>query len=118
MPHHILRYPFNITPAGNAAVIPQGGEQEAGQTVLVIVSTVLGERPMAANFGIPDPAFVGLETADVATVLNDHGLTHIEVDEVIVEWPQEAAQQAEVRWRLAEIEPSDGDELGEGYDEA
>lgn len=114
MPHNILQFPFHITPAGNAAVIPQGGEEEAGQTITVIVSTVLGERPMAPNFGIPDPMFVGLDTADVATVLADHDLTHIEVEEVVVEWPQERVQQAEVRWRLAEIEPNDADDLIEG----
>lgn len=111
MPHNILQFPFNITPAGNAAVVPQGGEEEAAQTVSVILSTVIGERPMAHTFGIPDPAFIGIETADIVTVLNDYGLTHIEVEDLIVEWPEERTQQAEVRWKLTDPEPIDAEEI-------
>lgn len=111
MPHNILRHPFNITPAGNAAVVPQGGEEEAEQTVAVILSTVIGERPMAHGFGIPDPAFAGVDTADIVTVLNDFNLTHIEVEDLVVEWPSEQVQQAEVRWKLAAPQVVDAEEI-------
>lgn len=113
MPHNILAYPFNITPAGNAAVVPQGGDEEAAQTVEVIISTVIGERPMAFNFGIPDPAFVGLETADIDIVLKDFDLEHIEIEDVRVEWPTEQTQQASVAWKLADPEPDDSIEIGD-----
>lgn len=110
MPHQILGFPFRISNTGAVATIPQGGVEEGAQMVRVIVSTILGERPMAERFGIPDPAFVGVEVADIATVIRDYDLTLVEVEDVEVLHPSEGLQQAQVRWRLSDPETVEGDE--------
>ncbi len=110
MPHQILGFPFRISNTGAVATIPQGGVEEGAQMVRVIVSTILGERPMAERFGIPDPAFVGVEVADIATVIRDYDLTLVEVEDVEVLHPREGLQQAQVRWRLSDPETVEGDE--------
>lgn len=109
---NIIAYPFRITSAGRVATVPQGGEAEAAQIVTVASSTLLGERHMAETWGIPDPAFVGLDESDLAVTLADHGYTQISIEEVVVVHPTETTMQAEVRWRLEEDDVDD-EESGE-----
>lgn len=94
----ILAFPFRITPNGRAATIPQGGDEAAAQIVTVASSTLLGERPMQHMFGIPDPAFTGLDAADLQITLQDHGFTEITIEELLTHHPTETTMRAEVHW--------------------
>lgn len=66
----ILSYPFRLNPDGTVATVDQASDQANAEQIGVILQTIQGERPLQPGFGIPDPAFGGIQpgivTAQVA----------------------------------------------------
>lgn len=62
------------------------------------VHTRPGERPMWDDFGIPDPAYVGIDAADVQVVLDAYGPEGIIVDNSYSEPVSELLTVVEFSW--------------------
>jgi hypothetical protein len=71
----ILSVPFRLNQDGTVATVTQNSDQANGEQIGVVVSTIQLEREMAPGFGIPDPAFSGIETASVAAQVALYGPT-------------------------------------------
>lgn len=67
IPH--LRIPFALAADGSAAVVEQDSLAEVTQNVRVLLGTVQGSRLIPADYGIPDPTFVGLDEQDLAAAV-------------------------------------------------
>lgn len=91
----MIAFPIRLNGAGSLAVVGDDSSTAATQLAHAVVSTRVGERPLAPAYGIPDPtdgADPGVIAALVAlcepelTVTNVRtGDSRVEVD---VEWSQ------------------------------
>lgn len=61
----LIAYPFTITPGGRVATVDHDTSVARGQQLAVLVATNIGERVLVPAFGIPDPAFRGVNVEDV-----------------------------------------------------
>lgn len=78
----IIAHPFRYTTAGELVSIPDGSDDEIHQLIATTVLTRMGERLLNPLYGIPDPAFAGLDIADVQAGLNTFGPPSIQVTEL------------------------------------
>ena len=65
----VLAHPFRLDGSGSFATVPQGSPAQAQQVAVAVVSTILGERDLAPDFGIFDPVAVGLSSAEVVAAM-------------------------------------------------
>ncbi len=100
----IIKFPFRITPQGNAATVPYGSDDEVDQIIVAIVLTQLGERPLTPLFGVPDTAFAGLHTGDIQVCLDAFGPDGVDVDEVRLDYRSETVAMADIRWSRTDTE--------------
>lgn len=56
----VFAHPLRIDAGGSFATVEQGGTAQAGQLAKAVVATFVGERPLAPDFGIPDPTGKGV----------------------------------------------------------
>ncbi|HVL33899.1 MAG TPA: hypothetical protein VM600_10005 [Actinomycetota bacterium] len=71
---NVLSYPFRLTPDGrHAVVVQQDSDVDYAEQLAQIVLTRPGERELAPDFGVPDPAFGSLDVSDVVAVVQVHG---------------------------------------------
>lgn len=78
----IIGWPFRYSPSGKLVTVPDGSDTEVEQIIATIVLTPMGSRAMNPLFGIPDPAFAGLEVSDVQAALETFGPTGITVQQL------------------------------------
>lgn len=78
----IIGFPFRYSPSGRLVTVPDGSDTEVEQIIAMIALTPLGARPMNPLFGIPDPAFTGLEVSDIQAALATFGPAGINVTQV------------------------------------
>jgi len=93
-----LSFPFRITPTGAAATVGYGTDAEIDEAIAVLTMTQLGERPMAPDYGTPDPAFNGLHTGDVQVGLTDHGPAGITITNITTTPSTETLSRATIHW--------------------
>lgn len=60
----ILAHPFRLV-AGRIATVDAGTDEAITQGIAVLVTTRRGERTMVPAFGITDPAFRGIDVAEI-----------------------------------------------------
>lgn len=65
----VLAHPFRLDGSGAFATVTQGGAAQAQQIGVAVVSTTLGERDLAPDFGIFDPVGVGVSRAEVVAAM-------------------------------------------------
>lgn len=101
----VLSWPLTIAD-GDFASIEQWSDIQAQQTAEHIVSTDIGERPMAPAFGIPNPVGFGVSEAQIreAVTLCEPDLEVTGVDIALADSRQSVTLA--VRWR-------DDDDLGD-----
>lgn len=94
----VLSFPFRLTPTGAAATVGYRTVTEIDEAIALLTLTQLGERPMAPDFGVPDPAFHGIHTGDVQVGLNDHGPAGITVYTITTTPVSETLSRAVIQW--------------------
>lgn len=62
---NLFSHPFRLTPNGKVVTVDQDTDQYLGERIGIIVQTRPGERPMAPEFGIDDPAFDSISLPDL-----------------------------------------------------
>jgi hypothetical protein len=62
----ILSVPFRLAADGTVATVTQGSDQANAEQIGVVLSTIQGERNLLPGFGLPDPAFSGIQAGVVA----------------------------------------------------
>ena len=94
-----LSFPFRIGPDGVAATVGKGTDAEVDEAIGVLALTHLGERPMEPRFGVPDPAFAGLNTGDIQVGLDMFGPTGITVVSVETTPVTDTYSKATIAWQ-------------------
>lgn len=69
----IISFPFRYAPSGRLVTSPDGSDAEISQLIACGLLTRQGERPLNPLYGVPDPAFAGIDTSDVQTLLRTFG---------------------------------------------
>lgn len=69
----LLSIPFRLQPNGSVATVEQDTPEAAAEQIGALVLTRAGERPLQPGFGIPDPAFDGVEPVAVAAGVAEYG---------------------------------------------
>lgn len=69
----LLAHPFGIGPDGHCRTVEPDSDEHYQQLLTVAVTTRPGEREMCLPYGLPDPAFRGVEPEDVQAVVDDFG---------------------------------------------
>lgn len=64
-----LSHPFRLSSDGTLATLTDGSAAHAGQLAGHVLSTTVGERPLAPGFGLVDPAGGQVDAALVAATL-------------------------------------------------
>ncbi|AYD81532.1 baseplate protein [Arthrobacter phage KBurrousTX] len=101
-----LSIPFRLNPDGTAATVGYGTDREVDEAIVALVLTHMGERQMNPAFGVPDPAFAGLDTGDIQVGLDQYGPAGITIQSVTSE-PVDGSDQV-VRAVVAWQRDSDG----------
>lgn len=94
----VLSFPFRLNPSGVAATVGYGTDAEISEAIAVLTLTQLGERPMAPDFGVPDPAFHGIHTGDIQVGLNDHGPVGVTITSIDTIPATETLSRATIHW--------------------
>jgi hypothetical protein len=69
----VLSYPFRVGPGGVIATVEQDTPQADGELIEVLIRTRLGERPLAAGFGISDPQYSAVEPTEITAGITAYG---------------------------------------------
>ena len=81
----VFAHPLRLDNAGAIATVDQGSLVQAQQLAVGIVSTHLGERPLAPDFGIFDPVAVGTSRAEIVAAVDlcepDLTVTGVEISQ-------------------------------------
>jgi hypothetical protein len=64
-----LAHPYRLTPGGTAATVAPGSARHAAQLAGHVLSTSPGERGLAPQFGLPDPAGGPLDESVIAATI-------------------------------------------------
>lgn len=95
----LISFPFRLSTNGSVATIDPGTDEEVEEAIAVAIHTRPGERYMWEDFGIPDPAYVGIDAADVQVVLDAYGPEGIIVDNAGSEAISDTHTAVEFEWR-------------------
>jgi hypothetical protein len=68
----ILSHPFRLV-SDSVATVEQSSDAANAEQLAVLILTKRGERPLVPTFGVVDPAFRGLDVADVKLGVALHG---------------------------------------------
>lgn len=78
----LIAFPFRYAPNGELVTIPDGSDAEIHQHIATMLLTRVGERLLVPLYGIPDPAFAGIDMSDVQAGLNTFGPAGVNVTEL------------------------------------
>lgn len=85
----VLSHPFRLAPDGTAATVVDGSTQANTEALAVLTLTRKGERVFVPGFGTTDPAFGGLDVAELNSTLATYGPDTITVTDVTVTYPND-----------------------------
>lgn len=102
VPIRLISFPFRLSTNGSVSTIDPGSDEEVQEAITVAVHTRPGERPLWDDFGIPDPAYVGIDAADVQVVLDAYGPEDIEVESVSSEPVSDLQTVVTFEWRRSD----------------
>ena len=94
----ILSFPFRLDPRGYVATTPYGSDREVDEAIAILVQTDIGERPLSPEFGIPDPAGLGINEGDIQTGLDTFGPENVTITTVTQTPINDTQSEAKIEW--------------------
>lgn len=61
----ILSHPFRLGPGGTAVTVDQNSDEADAEQLAVLILTRRGERVLATDYGLEDPAFRGVHPSEI-----------------------------------------------------
>lgn len=97
-------WPFHVGDGGEIATVAWGSDAETEVCIRAIIETQPGERDIFDDFGVTDPAFVGLYPEDIQACIGQYGPTGVSITglEPVVE--NDTVQRVQVSWSADEDE--------------
>lgn len=97
----LLSHPFRLGGDGSIATVEQGSDAARAQEVGALIMTVRGERELVSAFGVTDPAFGYLDTAEVAVGIELFG-PPVDLTDVTITYPAETTERVVLTWENSE----------------
>ena len=72
-PVRLISHPFRLLPGGDVATVLEGTDEADAEQLAILVLTRKGERQLVPRFGVRDPAFSGLDLAEINAGLAQFG---------------------------------------------
>lgn len=69
----LLAHPLRLLPNGALTTVEAGTDAAHAQELAALIGTRRGERELVPGFGITDPAFAGLDDAELAAQVDVFG---------------------------------------------
>lgn len=66
----VLSHPMRLDNVGSMVTIDDGSDRHAAELAGVIIATVTAERPLAPEYGLPDPTASGVSADVVAAAVS------------------------------------------------
>lgn len=66
----LMSHPIRLDSEGAVITIDEGSERQAAELAGVVVATVAGERPLAPEYGLPDPTATGISASTIAAAVS------------------------------------------------
>lgn len=66
----VLSHPMRLDNAGSMVTIDDGSDRHAAELAGVVIATITAERPLAPEYGLPDPTASGVSADVVAAAVN------------------------------------------------
>ena len=98
MSNGVISFPFHVTAAGDVATVERGSDAEVVEAIAVLLLTQPGERPLAPEYGTPDPAYAGLSAGGVQLGLDTFGPEGVVVEALELSPVSDTVSEAVVRW--------------------
>ena len=99
----IISFPFRYSPSGKLVTVPDGSDAEVNQIIATGILTRQGERLLNPLYGIPDPAFAGIDASDVQTLLRTFGPRGILVRQLTAEQRDDTTVFVRINWQREEV---------------
>jgi hypothetical protein len=96
--YRALGHPFRLDSDGAVSTVDQGSDGFLDQCIQTVVGTIVGEREMCMPYGVPDPAWHGLEADDIQAALALFGPKNVTIETVETTWASEQHAQVTVNW--------------------
>lgn len=93
-----LSFPFRLTTTGAVATVEHGSDAEVDEAIAVLVLTNIGERPMAPDYGVPDPTFDALHIGDVQAGVSTFGPAGVRVTALDMKPVTDTQAVAQISW--------------------
>lgn len=100
----VLSFPFRLDRQGHVATTERGSDAEVEEALAVLTMTVIGERPLTPEYGVPDPAFMGLDLSDVSAGVADWGPAGVAVLSVVSESETETVTRTVISWTREDMD--------------
>lgn len=97
----LLSHPFRLTAGGRLATVLDGSDDATAEAVAGVVMTRRGERVLVPDFGISDPAYAGVDAAQVNGVLEQYGPA-VRVTDVDTSYPTDTTARTVLTYADAE----------------
>lgn len=94
----VLSFPFRLTTTGAVATVEHGSDAEVDEAIAVLVLTNVGERLMAPDFGVPDPAFAELHIGDIQAGLTSFGPAGVRATSLDMQPANDTQAVAQINW--------------------
>lgn len=91
----LLSHPFRLEANGAVATVEDGTDEAYAEGIAVLAMTRKGERDLVPGFGVTDPAYTGLDLAELNVGLLDYGppVTVVDAD---VTYPTATIERVEL----------------------
>ena len=66
----LISHPIRFDSEGAIVTIDEGSDRQAAELAGIVVATVAGERPLAPEYGLPDPTATGVSADVVAAAVS------------------------------------------------
>jgi len=102
--HHAVAADFvEEVLGGQVGVVSDGLDAYVDMLLVVAIGTALGERDMAGSFGIPDPAFSGIEIGDVQAAVDLFGPAGVTITSITADPLSATSMSVAVQWAYAQV---------------
>lgn len=94
----LLAFPFRVAPNGSAVTVEAETDEAYRQELAMLLATRPGERPLAPEYGIDDPAFGELDEAQVIAAVEAFG-PPVVIEAVETVYPDDTTADVVVTFR-------------------
>lgn len=96
-----ISHPFRLGPTGRVVTVDQDSDQFVAEQIAVLLTTRPGERALEPSFGLPDPAFDGIDPSLVQAAVTAF-VPSAQVSDVTVTYRDDSTADVRINYSIGE----------------